>query len=281
MTDFSHTSTTDDPTTPKGVTDGQASATPMQDGPFAKYLADAPEDAREWASGFAKKIEGDTTKRFQEAAEFRKQWEPYAGVEGLTDIPADDLSQYLQLITTLDGIGTDEGVALARQIAELHGLAIADDTGDQDPDDPDPDADLREQIREELRQEMEDRFKPYDEARQAAEYEQTVAEQARSIEASLEAIDKDRGKALSEDQRKQVLEASRAFIDQDDPVKAGYQFWTSIVGSAEQGLVKGKQGEPEPAERGGQPAAQKPAIRSIEDATNALRERLAAERAAA
>src|SRR3954451_10481410 len=63
--------------------------------PFAAVLEAVPQ-GREAVEAALKKVEGGITQRFQEAADFRKQWEPYADL-GLSEMPAAQLRETIGL----------------------------------------------------------------------------------------------------------------------------------------------------------------------------------------
>lgn len=244
------------------------------DGPFAQYLADVPEEHRPWATEFVKKVEGDTTKRFQEHSEYRKTWEPYEQL-GITDLPPDDLASVLEFAGTL--LDEKQAPDMVRQLASHYGISLADAADMLDDEEPDDTAGLREQLRQEILDELKPELEPMQSAFAQAERERELETIQNEVSQQVAAIEKERGKDFTPAQRDQVLKASLAFANDKDPVRKGYEFYTSIVSETEQGLVKAKAGEPEPFESGGKPAGDVPRPRSIEEATNALRERLAAE----
>jgi hypothetical protein len=59
-------------------------------------LGSVPEELRGYVEDVAKQIQGNVTRRFQEHADFRKTWEPFSQVEGLTDLPPDELQELVQ-----------------------------------------------------------------------------------------------------------------------------------------------------------------------------------------
>lgn len=244
------------------------------DGPFAQYLADVSEEHRPIVEPFIKKVEGDTTKRFQEHAEFRKTWEPYSEL-GLTDIPPQDLQGYLDVIAALSD-PQSAGSELAR-IAGVHGLDLAGLNGEPTPEgDPADPAALREQIRQELMTELQPKLQQYDQVTQ----EHRVAQIEQQLKAGIEEINADRGTPLTKDQQNHVFQLSIGFAQQGDkePLKSAYQLWTDITAGAEKGLLKAKQGEPDPHETGGRVPADAPdRPKTFEEAAAIHRERLHAQ----
>jgi hypothetical protein len=62
------------------------------DNPNAQYLTDVPEELHPLFDDVLKRKDGDFTKRFQKAAEFQKQWEPYSQIEGLNGMSPDEVA---------------------------------------------------------------------------------------------------------------------------------------------------------------------------------------------
>jgi hypothetical protein len=59
-------------------------------------LSAAPEELRPYLEQELRKVESNVNGKLREAADFRKQWEPFEGVEGLGDIDPDDLKELVQ-----------------------------------------------------------------------------------------------------------------------------------------------------------------------------------------
>jgi hypothetical protein len=96
-------------------------------------LDSAPEQYRPFIEAELKKIEGNVTKRFQDAKEFREQWEPYSAIEGLTDVPPEDLQELLQLREIAqDPEAFDHWI---KQMAEHRGLLNSDEPEGGDDED--------------------------------------------------------------------------------------------------------------------------------------------------
>src|SRR3954453_16128001 len=99
-------------------------------------FASAPEDYRPYLEEYAKKTDGLITKKFQEAAEFRKQWEPQADL-GILDVPREDLEGLLQL----NELAKDEEAFdnWLREVAQARGILDGEPVDDDDEDDDDLD----------------------------------------------------------------------------------------------------------------------------------------------
>lgn len=81
--------TTEDGVQPEGQ--GAASGSP-----YGEYLSRIPEEQRGVVEPVFKDWDANVTRRFQEASEFRRQWEPYGDL-GLTEYDPGYLQQLLQL----------------------------------------------------------------------------------------------------------------------------------------------------------------------------------------
>jgi hypothetical protein len=62
---------------------------------YGPYLADVPEELRPLVTEPLKRQNSDFTRRFQEAAQFRQQFEPLSKIEGLTDMDPEGLQALL------------------------------------------------------------------------------------------------------------------------------------------------------------------------------------------
>ena len=74
-------------------------------GLFDSYLEAVPAEARETVTSYLKDAEKNVNSRLQEAAEYKKTWEPYQGVEALKSYPPEQLSELLawhQQVTSSD-----------------------------------------------------------------------------------------------------------------------------------------------------------------------------------
>src|SRR6185437_4568025 len=107
--------------------------------PYQEYLDRIPEDAREMVAPVFKDWDANVTRKFQEHADFRKQWEPFKDT-GVTELNPDQLSYAVQLFNALeqpdimkewwDGYAQQNGLTV-QEAKEAE--AALDDFGFQDP----------------------------------------------------------------------------------------------------------------------------------------------------
>lgn len=212
--------------------------------PWDERLSKYPDAIREQVLDGMKYVEGLTTKKFQEAADFRKQAEPYMGIQGLTDWQPEELTQGLDLLQRL--MDEEQAPELVRSLAEHYGLQLADDGEDWDDDDPededgDPDFDSR----------IDERVKPLQEYVEQQQQREREREAHQQISSTFEEIEKQAGRKVGEDEREQVLTIAQGLIGKsDNPIKAGWDAYTQIVERAQKGLVTQKRREPGQAEVG-------------------------------
>ena len=69
--------------------------------PWESYLNRIPEDARDVAAEAFREMEANATKKFQDHAEYRKQWEPLHET-GVNQLSADEVSWLVQFRQALD-----------------------------------------------------------------------------------------------------------------------------------------------------------------------------------
>jgi hypothetical protein len=85
---------------------------------FRPYVADVPQELHPLVIDALQKQNGDFTKRFQEAADFRKTWEPYSSVEGLNEVEPEEL----QGLLTIRGVLHDPEAATQFVAQNFEGL---------------------------------------------------------------------------------------------------------------------------------------------------------------
>jgi hypothetical protein len=128
-------------------------------GPIPWDLSSVSEELRPHVEAALKGVEGGVTKRFQEHADFRKQWEPYAGVEGLSEISPEDMARLVAFHQTASDEQQFE--QWLRAVAQEFGI-----TGEQpqtpapgDGEPPDTNAALQKMF-DDFTGKLEERFAP-------------------------------------------------------------------------------------------------------------------------
>jgi hypothetical protein len=258
---------------------GDASAEGQGGGPGLYDLAEVPEHLRPAVEPHLKKIEANVTQRFQEAADFRKQWEPFQGIEGLTQLQPDALSE---LVAFHNEVLSDEEAfkqwwtELGQEAGWMQDVSAGDggDNGDDElgGGDAAPEVvELRGQV-EELKGLV----------NQLVEGQQTQEQQTRQ-DAAKQAIESElvdlagkelgEGQKFDDDTRNAILTFALRYPQDPEAVSKGYADLQKLRGQSQSELVTDKLGQPDPAVRGGTADTEPPTVTSFAEAKRLARER--------
>lgn len=245
------------PETDGGQGEGQGNA------PYAEYLDRLPEEIRGEVEPVFKEWDSNTTKKFQEAADFRKQWEPFQDL-GLSDVPREEVSNLLALreLAAENPEGFDSWL---RETAQERGLF--DQTQEQDPsaiDESDPFQDQLNPIMSELEQ-----LKDWKESQ---EYETRVSEAMKVVESQVEEASQ-KHPDVPKDLAEQFL-ASYAETDPQNAVTLAYEAASKWMAQIQQNMVSDKLGQPEGAVSGSQADSTPQEIRTFAEASQQALARL-------
>jgi hypothetical protein len=232
--------------------EGDATTENDTHGPWDEYLGEVPESIRDRVLDGMKHVEGLTTQKFQEAAEFRKQAEPYLGIDGLTKWDPSELQIGLQILDQLQD--PEHGPDIVRRMAEQYGLKIADadeDDGDWDDDEGYDDDGAEPDIAELVKQHVQESTAPLTQYMQEQQRKAEEAEASRQVAESFDAIQKEAGREFDDEEKNLLFQLAQGFIGKnDDPLRAGWDAYKQITGRAQKGLVEQKRREPGQAEVG-------------------------------
>lgn len=224
-------------------------------------LSAAPEHLRPLLEAELKKVEARVTPRFQEAADYRKQWEPYEGVEGLTDIPPEVLENLLSFgrLAAVD----DQGKLADREGFESWWKQVGDSFGlfDEGNALAEPDAGGKsEQMLEQVKDMFEERFAPLEQ--KLTEQENQARQQAvhDQIDGEFAKLESEHG-ALDDDTRRRVLALAYAHIDPEtgageDIIAKGFADFQAIAGKGADDLLGPKLDQGAPVANGGAPSTE-------------------------
>jgi hypothetical protein len=250
-------------------------------GIFDSYLNAVPEEHRETVTGYLKDAEKNVNERLAEAANLKKEWEPYKEVGALSSYSPEDLAQLLewhqQVSASPDAYQT--WLATAAQEAGLtpaqaEELDEAEESGEL----------TREQVQQIIAEQSTQATAPL-EAR-LAEFEQQrgIDIESEAIRGELDRLEKDAHVELSENQRAMVIDLGMpaSVNDKGEDLPVGDTSWIGVgfdrlkeVGTEYQrAFVEGKANQPASAMTTGGVPSMKP-ITSFDDAKQALRERFA------
>ncbi len=232
--------------------EGQDAPAGGQGSPYQEYLDRLPEEVRGQVEPVFRDWDASTTKRFQEAAEYRRQWEPYEQA-GLNQIPAQDAPFLAEFYTAMQ----QNPQAISQwyqQYAEQNGLTPqqAAELEQQAYVDPDMQALLEQQFQQRLgpiSQQLE-QLSQWQQQQDAAARE---AEAMRSIEGQLSELASKHGDGFS---REGVEKFVAQYIETDPShaVERAFADYQSLVAAIEKGYVSKKLAQPAAPESGGQAA---------------------------
>jgi hypothetical protein len=222
----------------------------------------APE-VREILEPHLKAIEGNATRKFQEAAEFRKGWAPYEEL-GIKDVPPENLQELLTFAQMAnDPTQSDQFNEWLTQVAQERGLTVGGQETDsnlESVDDLSPD-----KIQELIAEQVAERLNPIQEKLQAQE-QQHLEQQANSeITQQLEQIRKD-NPDLPEGAENAIVRLAYSYADEDkNPIEKGFEEYKELIGQGEKSLFAQKAGQPQTPEGPGAPATSPEKLTSFGD----------------
>lgn len=228
------------------------------------FINSAPEELRDAAAELAPVWDSYVQSKFQEAADYRKQWEPYKEVP-LDQVGPEGVQDYI----ALQEIWNDPQQRyawLSQQEATLR---------NEHPEFYDEDGNLLEHqgynndpVLMQRLEALEGRFQTEDqkEAQKAAvEYVTGQLNEIKQDYPSLTPEDEDAICALA---NKYVRPGE---VPPDDFIKQGFKDFQQIVGRTERDLFTKKEGQPTPAQHGGRPATSPTPITDFAAANEAAR----------
>lgn len=253
----------DDPVQPDEGQGGESAGT------FESYLSTVPEDVREHVEPYLKEAEKNVNGRLQEAADFRKTWEPYKDTLDPQAYPPEQLSELLawhQQVTSSDeafkswlsGASKEAGLTPGEEAA----LEEAEVSGEL----------TREEVQKLIEEQAEQRVAPLREELTAFQTEQAVNAEEGKIRSRIDVLQKEASVELTEAQKADVFELG-ANDPGDDWVKTGWDRYMAIAANAQKAFVQEKAKQPSPSLTTGGAETFKPTT-SWKEAEAQARERL-------
>lgn len=232
---------------------------------YAQYLDSVAPEIREQVEPLFKEFDGSVTKKFQEAAEYKKGWADYEEA-GIKDVPAETLKELLAFAQ----MAQDEGQFndwLKSQATERGLMGEAeDDLGLDDVDEMSP-----EKIQELIAEKVSEALKPIEERTQQQEQERLEQEASQEITSQLEAIRKDNPN-LPEGAENAIVRLAYSYADEDkDPIAKGFAEYQELIGQGEKSLFTDKANQPQSPEGPGAASTAPEAVTSFGDPNLKLR----------
>lgn len=221
-------------------------------------LSAVPESIQAQVLPLLKEFEGNVTRKFQEAADFRKQWEPYQQL-GLQDIQMDDLKELLEFRQ----IASDPEAFRDWYKAVGQELAFDEQAPQQEPTPGDgltPDS-----LKELLNEALDQRLGPIEQAYQQQEQSRALQEAESFVTSKLDELQTQHG----EFDRDAVCQLALAYDQEADAIERGFADYQRLIGAAEKNYAEGKLAAPDTPEQGGRPNGTPPEVRTFADAKKA------------
>lgn len=213
---------------------------------------------REHFAPHLKAVQSAVDKKFREAADYRKGWQPYEEL-GLRDMDPGAVKQLLDFAQMAnDPSQFDEWLkAAAEERGLLNGSSEDDDLGLEEIEDLSP---------EKIKELVAEQTQPIQETLQQQQQQAAVAEAEQGIDESLEQIRKD-NPDLPENAEDAIVKLAYSYAEEDgvDPIAKGFEDYQSLIGQGEKGLFEKKAAQPKPAEGAGAAVMGDEKITSFDD----------------
>jgi hypothetical protein len=250
--------------TPTGAEGSQGEG----DGGSGLYdLSTIPPELRDQVEPAFKQFDANVTKKFQEHADFRRQWEPYEQL-GLHDYEPDFLSNLLEFAE----LASDEDSYrewLQAQAKEF-GIGAEPPNGSEPGNDGSPDA-VRQTVAEEIQKAM----SPINEKFSQQEQAQQLQQEREALTTRFDELKQEAGVEFSEKDEQRIWKLAQAFGSEDDPVGLAFKEYQEMIGDAEKGLLGKKLEAPRaPEGPGGSPATTVERPKTFADARGMAAERI-------
>lgn len=236
--------------------------------PYQEWLDRIPEEAREHVEPVFRDWDSNVTRRFQEAAEFRKSWEPYEEL-GVKQRTPEEVQWDLQIAQA----ARDNPQALREWLDQTYGPSTPQQQAETLEAYVDPTIQQLEQILTSKLSPLEQRLQAFSQWQEQQEFAQRRAEADRFVEGQMKELEQ---KHPTEFNRQAIEKLVVQYI-QNDPrnaVPRAFADWQAIRGQIEKDTLQGKLNQPKPAEGGGMVNAAVDAPKTLAEAGAAALEQI-------
>lgn len=217
-------------------------------------------EIREHLAPHLKAIEANATKKFQEAAEYRKGWAPYEDL-GLKDVPPETVEQLLDFLQVASD--PTQFAEWWKAAGEERGLfeAQTEGAGLEGIEDLSPDK-IQEMIAEQIAKGL----NPIQETLQAQEQSRLEQQANQEIEDQLKQIRADNPE-LPEGAENAIVRLAYSYADEDgsSAIEKGFEEYKALISQGEKGLFEQKANQPGVPEGAGAPSTTTEPITSFGD----------------
>lgn len=228
-------------------------------------LSSAPEELRPFIQDELKKIEANTTRKFQEHADYRKGWEPFEQL-GLNQRDPEEIQNLLAFADM--AANPEQFKEWWTAVGEEMGLFPEQENGTGDLDDDD-DGDLADRVAQIVLEQMDERLQPFEQTITQQQQEARVAAEEAKIDQELAALEEQHG----EFDRQVVCQLALAYEGEPNQIEMAFADYQRINGVAENQIVNGRLNKPKGAVGGGQAPQEPNEVKTFSEASAAARER--------
>jgi len=259
----------------EGIAEAQGAESGEGQGFVDQYLTTVPEDYRPHVEPYVRDIERNTNSKFQEHAEYRKQWEPWEEI-GISDYDPQAVAGLLEFAESVqdEGAFRDWWMKAGQETGLLNELLSQYQTGDDDEDwdDEDDSGFDPELVQQALDQYVDQKLQPFLEQQRTQQELIEWEETNNWIDDRMESLKEEYG----EFDEQAVYKFAMAYSDSsDDPIGDGFQDYLNMVANIEQGTLQRKSNQPPAPQVPGPANTNATAPTSFEDAKKLAKERLA------
>lgn len=246
--------------------------------PFAGVLEAVPH-GREAVEAALKDVEGKITQRFEAAADFRKQWEPYAAIDGLQDVSPEQMPGVMALHQLFQDPSKAAEIVSDPEAFGAVWEALGESLGYFDEEQPGagaPEAQTTADEPPEWAQGLLDRLDQI-EARDQERTESETATQAEArVNAEMQALVDEH--TLDDAAKTAVLKLAHGYAvaGHEDAIAKGFADFQEIRAASERGVITEKGEQPAPAVTPASADTSPTSPNSFRDAREIAERRLAA-----
>lgn len=218
-------------------------------------LSAVPEDVRDIVTPLLKQFEGNVTRKFQEAAEFRKTWEPFQEL-GVHQVDPDELRELLafrelaqdpdQFKAWYEAVGQEMG--LHQQAAQPEAPAPGDPAA----------------LESTLAKLLDQRLGPIEQAYQSQQEQARLQHAESFVNSKLDELKAEHGEFDAD----AVCQLALAY-EGNDAIDRGFADYQRLVGQVEKNVFESKLQQPDSPAQGGRPATQQKPITDFAEAKKA------------
>lgn len=252
---------------PDSFEEGQGTEPSQSDALSELYdLSSVPDEQRPHIEPILQDVQRNVNSKFEQAADYRKQWEPYEelGVNNIDPALMEELVAIAQIAEDEDQLRE-----WWSSLGNERGWYEESDDEDLDFEDEDISAEELQAFQEVIEKAIESKTAPLFEKEREREQQQLLAEADQAISTQLDELKEKYG----EFDEQAVCKLALAY-DGDDAISKGFEDYQNLIKNAENGVFKSKTDAPTPPEGEGTADVSVENITSFQDAKKAAVARL-------